>query len=74
MSLADAAYNKRMRITNIESCSPLSSRLMELGLVEGAEVEVVRRAPLGDPLQVRVGDYDLSVRSSEAKLVDVVAI
>jgi Fe2+ transport system protein FeoA len=44
---------------------------MEMGFIQGAEVKVIRRAPLGDPLQVRIGDYDLSVRSSEASLIDV---
>lgn len=44
---------------------------MELGVIEGAEVQVVRRAPLGDPLQVRVGDFDLSLRHSDAELIDV---
>ena len=44
---------------------------MEMGLIEGTEVQVIRRAPLGDPLHVRVGDYELSLRASEAELIDV---
>jgi ferrous iron transport protein A len=44
---------------------------MEFGLIEGAEVELVRRAPLGDPLLIRLGDFDLSLRTSEAALIDV---
>lgn len=52
----------------------MSYRLMEMGLIEGAEVQVVRRAPLGDPLQVRLGDYELSLRTSEAELIDVAAV
>jgi len=47
---------------------------MEMGLVEGTEVQVVRRAPFGDPLQIRVGDYDLSLRTSEAELIDVTRV
>lgn len=47
---------------------------MEMGLIEGAHVEVVGRAPLGDPLQLRVGDYELSVRCDEAELIDVAEI
>jgi Fe2+ transport system protein FeoA len=47
---------------------------MEMGLVEGAEVELVRRAPLGDPLQLRLGDYDLSIRSADADLIDVATV
>ncbi len=47
---------------------------MELGLIEGTEVEVLGRAPLGDPIRLRVGDYDLSLRSNEASLIDVNAV
>jgi len=45
---------------------------MEMGLIAGAEVEVIGRAPLGDPLQVRVGDYMLSLRTSDAENIDIV--
>jgi len=44
---------------------------MELGLIDGAEVRVMGRAPLGDPLHVRLGDYEISLRAGEADLVDV---
>jgi Fe2+ transport system protein FeoA len=46
---------------------------MEMGLIEGARVEVLGRAPLGDPLHLRLGDYELSLRMEEASLVDVVS-
>lgn len=47
---------------------------MELGLIAGTEVQVIRRAPLGDPMQVRVGDYELSLRRDDASLVDVASL
>jgi ferrous iron transport protein A len=74
MSLAQAPLGTRFRVTGVRHVSPLTFRLMEMGLVAGAEVQVVRRAPLGDPVQLRLGDYELSVRSSEAAFVDVVAL
>jgi ferrous iron transport protein A len=74
MSLDGVPLGARCRVTGIRSGSPLSFRLMEMGLIEGAEVEVVCRAPLGDPLQLRVGDYDLSLRSSDAAIIDVTTI
>lgn len=48
-------------------------RLMEMGLTEGEEVELVRRAPLGDPIEIRIRDYDLSLRASEASRVSIAA-
>ena len=46
-------------------------RLMELGLVPGTRVEVLRRAPLGDPLELRLRDVHLSLRRSEASFIHV---
>ncbi len=46
-------------------------RLMELGLVPGTPVEVVRRAPLGDPMELRLRDIHLSLRRSEAVHIHV---
>ena len=46
-------------------------RLMEMGLFEGSQVTLLRRAPMGDPLEVQVGDYRLSLRKDEAALVRI---
>ena len=73
MLLAAAPLNKVLNVTQVLVDGPLSCRLMEMGLIEGATVQVLRRAPLGDPMQVRLGDYELSLRNSEAKLINVAA-
>lgn len=53
-------------------CEPtIARRLMELGLVPGTEIVVVRRAPLGDPLEVSVRGVHLSLRRSEAHHIHV---
>lgn len=49
----------------------LSQRLMELGLVSGIDLEVVRYAPLGDPMQVSLEGCHLSLRKSEAARIEV---
>ncbi|MCS7082893.1 MAG: ferrous iron transport protein A [Bacteroidetes bacterium] len=46
-------------------------RLLEMGLLEGTEVQVVRFAPLGDPMEIRVRGYLLSIRRREAEAVEV---
>lgn len=71
MSLAQAPLATVVQVTGVRSAGPVSYRLMEMGLVEGARLQVLRRAPLGDPLHVRLGDYELSLRSSEAELIQV---
>lgn len=74
MLLDGVPCGARCRIKGVQSASSRALRLMEMGLIEGTEVQVVRRAPFGDPMQLRVGDYDLSLRSSEAALIDVAAL
>ena len=74
MSLAQAPLSHTVRVTGIRGCGPMSYRLMEMGLIEGAEVRVLGRAPLGDPLHVRLGDYELSLRCDEAEMVDVTSL
>lgn len=51
-----------------------SVRLMEMGLLPGTAVELIRRAPLGDPLLLRVRGYALSIRKSEASRIRVTAV
>src|SRR5262245_60096562 len=56
----------RARIASIAGDAALVQRLMELGVLEGEEVEVVGFAPLGDPMEVRLADTRLSLRRHEA--------
>ncbi|MFH1746470.1 MAG: ferrous iron transport protein A [Planctomycetota bacterium] len=71
MSLAQVPLEQVVRVVGIRPGGQMGYRLMEMGLIEGAHVQVLRRAPLGDPLHVRLGDYELSLRSNEAELIDV---
>ena len=58
-------------IGGTSSDSPAASHLLEMGLTEGTPVRLVKTAPLGDPLQVCVRGYHLSLRRSEASLIEV---
>lgn len=71
MSLARMPLAQTVRVRSVRGNGPMACRLMEMGFIDGAEVEVVGRAPLGDPIQVRVGDYRLSLRREQAELVEI---
>ena len=58
-------------IARLESDPAVARRLMELGLVPGTTVELVRRAPLGDPIELSVHGLHLSVRRTEASHIHV---
>jgi Fe2+ transport system protein FeoA len=62
---------QRGLIDAIDGDAPLVQRLLEMGLLEGDEIEVVGFAPLGDPMEVRLRDYRLSLRRSEAAHIAV---
>jgi ferrous iron transport protein A len=49
----------------------LRQRILDMGILRGAELEMIKRAPLGDPIEVKVSGYDLSLRQSESSLVEV---
>ena len=51
--------------------SSLKVKLMEMGLVEGKKLEILYRAPFGDPIAVDIDGYVLSLRKDEAKLIEV---
>ncbi len=53
------------------STGSVRQRLLDLGFVPGSKIDVVRRAPLGDPIQCRVAGYNVTLRASEAELIEV---
>jgi len=58
-------------VVSVKSTGPVKRRLMDMGLVPGSEVKVLRVAPLGDPVEFQVKGYSLSLRKSEAKNIIV---
>jgi len=71
LSLASLTGGLSAIIAEINTSSEDRSRLMELGLVPGTVVEVVRYAPMGDPLEIKVRGYLLTLRRHEAELIRV---
>jgi ferrous iron transport protein A len=69
--LADLPVGASGRVRSVEGDDELSLRLMEMGLTPGVEVAVIGTAPLGDPLELELRGYRLSVRRSEAARVQI---
>ncbi len=65
---------KKARIHCHHAMGAVRQRLLDLGFVPNAEVDVVRRAPLGDPIQLKLGTYSVTLRRSEAELIEVEAV
>jgi Fe2+ transport system protein FeoA len=71
LTLNRMEIGQRGRVTQLAARSDVHHRLMEMGLIRGATVELVRLAPLGDPMDIKVRGYHLSLRKEDAKLVEV---
>ena len=71
MNLSNLKPGQRARITAVGAAGPLRRRLMDMGLLAGSEVRVEKVAPLGDPIEVRVRSYHLSLRKAEAEGIAV---
>jgi Fe2+ transport system protein FeoA len=67
--LSQLQPGQRGQIARVEATDAIGQRLLEMGLLEGEEIEVVGFAPLGDPMDVRLRDTHLSLRKREAGLV-----
>lgn len=72
MTLEQLPTGHCARIAQVEGDEPLRTRMFALGLRNGREVAVIRRARLGGPLQIRIGTTDLIVRRREARLIKLV--
>jgi ferrous iron transport protein A len=67
--LSELLAGQSGRVAAVQGTDGISLRLMEMGLLEGERIEVVGFAPLGDPIEIRLQDYNLSLRKSEAARV-----
>ena len=70
-NLAKLAPGDRAKIVAVGSVGPLKRRLMDMGVLPGEQVEVRKVAPLGDPIEIRVRSYSLSLRKHEAEAIAV---
>lgn len=71
MNLAKLSIGKEAKVTKINGNNAITRRLMEMGVVPGVSVKVVKTAPFGDPIEVRVRGYSLAMRKNEAETIEV---
>ena len=64
-------HGRSAKVLNVLGPGFIALRLMEMGLVPGASIAVVRSAPLGDPIQIKLRDYQLALRRTEAEMISV---
>ena len=70
-TLKDVRIGETVKVSKIGGEGPLRRHLMDMGITRGCEIYVRKVAPLGDPVEITIRGYELSLRKSEAEKVEV---
>lgn len=70
-TLKDVKVGETVKVTKLRGEGAVKRRIMDMGITKGTEVHLRKVAPLGDPVEVTVRGYELSLRKADAELIDV---
>ena len=70
-TLKDVKVGETVTVKRLHGEGPVKRRIMDMGLTKGVQVYVRKVAPLGDPMELTVRNYELSVRKADAEMVEV---
>lgn len=70
-TLRDVKIGKTAKVVKLHGEGALKRRIMDMGITKGVEVFVCKVAPLGDPLEISVRGYELSIRKGDAEMIEV---
>ena len=71
MTLRDVSVGQTVKVTRLNGDGPVKRRIMDMGITKGVEVYVRKVAPLGDPVEVTVRGYELSIRKADSDMIEV---
>jgi ferrous iron transport protein A len=70
-TLRDVAVGETVSVRKLSGEGPVKRRIMDMGITKGVEIYVRKVAPLGDPVEVTVRGYELSLRKADAEMIEV---
>ena len=70
-TLKQAAVDETVRVVRLNGAGAVKRRIMDMGITKGAEIHIQKTAPLGDPIEVTVRGYELSLRKADAEIIEV---
>lgn len=71
-TLKDAKVGDTVTVARLHGEGPVKRRIMDMGITKGTAVRVQKVAPLGDPMELTVRGYELSVRKADAEMIELV--
>ncbi len=69
-TLKDAKIGAAVKVTKINGEGPVRRRIMDMGITKNVEIFIRKVAPLGDPIEVKVRGYELSLRKADAEMIE----
>lgn len=72
--LDDISSGHKVQIVKLHTSGKLMHKLLDMGFINGTHIEVIREAPLFDPMELKIQNYNISLRKSEANLIEVAQI
>ena len=70
-TLKDAKVGESVTVSKLHGEGPVKRRIMDMGITKGVEIHVRKVAPLGDPMELSVRGYELSVRKADAGMIEI---
>jgi ferrous iron transport protein A len=70
-TLKTAKCNETVKVKNLNGDRAVKRRIMDMGITKGVEIFVRKVAPLGDPIEVTVRNYELSIRKADAQIIEI---
>ncbi|MCB5393409.1 ferrous iron transport protein A [Longicatena caecimuris] len=70
-TLRQAKIGDTVRVVKLHGEGAVKRRIMDMGLTKGVEVHIRKVAPLGDPIEITVRDYELSIRKADAEMIEI---
>lgn len=70
-TLKEVKVGQTTKVVKLHGEGPVKRRIMDMGITKGVEVTVRKVAPLGDPIEINVRDYELSLRKADAQMIEV---
>ena len=72
MNLREAQVGQTVKVVKVHGEGPVRRRIMAMGITRGQKVFVQKVAPLGDPVEITIRNYELSVRKADCEMIEVV--
>lgn len=70
-TLKDAKVGDTMTVTKLHGTGLVKRRIMDMGITKGVQIQIRKVAPLGDPMELNVRGYELSIRKSDAQMIEI---